>query len=76
MMMVLFNKAIDQGEVVLDDVKQGATCYIELIKGLSLIRSVTDMLSGMPNVENVDQILETQKRATAFIFENKLISKH
>ncbi|WP_037502027.1 TetR/AcrR family transcriptional regulator [Sphingobacterium deserti] len=76
MMTVLFTKAIDQGEVVLNDVKQDAACYIELIKGLSLIRSVTDVLSGMPNVEHVDEILDTQKRATAFIFENKLISKN
>ncbi|TDS17595.1 TetR/AcrR family transcriptional regulator [Sphingobacterium paludis] len=76
MMTVLFKKAMDQGEVALDDVQQDAACYIEVIKGLSLIRSVSDVLSGMPNAYNVDEILESQKRATAFIFENKLISKN
>jgi len=76
MMTVLFEKAVAAGEVTLDDVAENAACYIEIIKGLSLIRSVADVLSGMPNAYNVDEILDSQKRTTEFVFKNKIISKN
>lgn len=76
MMTTLFEKAVTAGEIDLDNAQQDATCYIEVIKGLSLIRSVADVLSGMPNAYNVDEILESQKCTTKFIFKNKLISNN
>ncbi|GHE32892.1 TetR/AcrR family transcriptional regulator [Sphingobacterium griseoflavum] len=76
MMTVLFEKAVGAGEVALDNAAEDATCFIEIIKGLSLIRSVADVLSGMPNAYNVDEILHSQKRTTEFIFKNKIISKN
>ncbi|MFD2966033.1 TetR/AcrR family transcriptional regulator [Sphingobacterium bambusae] len=76
MMTVLFEKAVAAGEVTLDNVAENAACYIEIIKGLSLIRSVADVLSGMPNAYNVDEILDSQKRTTEFVFKNKIISKN
>ncbi|WDF70404.1 TetR/AcrR family transcriptional regulator [Sphingobacterium oryzagri] len=76
MMTALFEKAVAAGEVDLENARQDATCYIEVIKGLSLIRSIADVLSGMPNAYNVDEILESQKCTTRFIFRNKLISNN
>ncbi len=76
MMTVLFEKAVAAGEVALDNIADNAACYIEIIKGLSLIRSVADVLSGMPNAYNVDEILDSQKRTTEFVFKNKIISKN
>ncbi|MFD1770298.1 TetR/AcrR family transcriptional regulator [Sphingobacterium suaedae] len=75
-MRELFQRAVDAREIVLDDVDEAATSYLEVIKGLSLIRSVADVLSGMPNAYNVDEILASQKRVTKFMFSNKLISKN
>lgn len=72
----LFKRAMDHGEIMLDDVEAHANCFVEIVIGLSLIRSIGDMLSGIPNSVNVDSILASQKLAARFIFSNKLISKN
>ncbi|SJN37712.1 hypothetical protein FM107_09475 [Sphingobacterium sp. JB170] len=72
----LFKRAVDHGEIILDEIEALANCFVEIVIGLSLIRSIGDMLSGIPNSVNVDSILASQKLATRFIFSNKLISKN
>ena len=68
----LLQRAAKQGEIVLTSIREAATSYTEIMEGLSLIRSVSDMISGVPNACNVDVILESQKKATEFIFNNKI----
>lgn len=68
----LFNKAIAYGELIIADVAQSAVSFVEIFRGLSLIKSVDDIVSGMPNADKVDEILASQKAAIDFIFSNKL----
>lgn len=72
MMKELFNRAVQYGEISVDSVEDAATSFMEIIGGLSLIRSVSDIISGMPNARNVEEILKSQKKATKFIFNNKI----
>ena len=69
---ILFQMAIDSGELYLDDIEQAAVSYVEIVCGLSLLRSVDDILSGIPNSDKVDDILRSQKVAVDFILSNKL----
>lgn len=68
----LLERATKHGEIEMHSIEEAATSYTEIMEGLSLIRSVSDMISGMPNARNVELILESQKKATAFIFSNKI----
>ena len=68
----LFTKAIAYGELIMADVEQSAVSFVEIFRGLSLIKSVDDIVSGMPNSNKVDEILASQKSAIDFIFSNKL----
>ncbi len=68
----LFTKAIAYGELIMADVEQSAVSFVEIFRGLSLIKSVDDIVSGMPNSNKVDEILASQKAAIDFIFSNKL----
>lgn len=72
LMKELFIRAAEQEEMRFDAVDDAATSYIEIIEGLSLIRSVSDMFLGMPNEGNIEEILKSQKKATKFIFKNKI----
>ncbi len=69
----LLERATKYGEIEINSINEAATSYTEIMEGLSLIRSVSDMISGMPNAYNVDVILESQKKATKFIFNNKIV---
>ncbi|TYR33300.1 TetR/AcrR family transcriptional regulator [Sphingobacterium phlebotomi] len=69
----LLERATKYGEIEVNSINEAATSYTEIMEGLSLIRSVSDMISGMPNAYNVDVILESQKKATKFIFNNKIV---
>ncbi|PRD56229.1 TetR/AcrR family transcriptional regulator [Sphingobacterium gobiense] len=68
----LLERAAKHGEIEINSIEESATSYTEIMEGLSLIRSVSDMISGMPDARNVDVILESQKKATKFIFNNKI----
>lgn len=72
MMKYLFDLAVKSGEIMLEDVEKASTIFLEIIRGLGLIRSVTDVLTGMPTPDKVDDILCSQKEAVKFIFANKL----
>ncbi|QBQ40886.1 TetR/AcrR family transcriptional regulator [Sphingobacterium psychroaquaticum] len=68
----LFTKAVEYGELQLANIQQAAASFCEIVRGLGLIRSITDIISGMPNPTKVDEILVSQKAAVSLIFSNKL----
>lgn len=70
-----FEKAIEQGDLELEDVEEACIAYQEITKGLSIMHNVQDVITGIPNSDNVDKILESQKRATKLIFETRIINK-
>ncbi len=71
----LISKAVAAGEVLVDDIDEMCTVYIEIVKGISIMHNVHDIITGIPNSENVDKILHSQKRATKLIFENRINTK-
>ena len=68
----LFTKAVAAGELLLEDIDQASISFVEIVRGLSLLRSVDDIISGIPNPDKVDDILQSQKVAVDFILSNKL----
>lgn len=72
---VLFQRAIDAKELQLSDLETAVNSFHEIIKSLSMFHRISDIMTGIPNVDNTDKILASQKRAARFILEGKLISK-
>lgn len=70
---VLFKKAIEAGELSMDDPKEAAQAFTEIIKGVSLLHTLTDVITGIPNEENIAIILASQIRAARLIFEGRII---
>lgn len=75
MLKGLFQKAVDEGELILEDVEMASSSYLEIIKGLGLIFTISDVMSGIPDPRKVDQILLSQKNATQLIFGQRLQRK-
>ncbi len=69
---LLVSKAVAGGEVLVEDLDEMCTTYIEIIKGIGIMHNVHDIITGIPNSENVDKILDSQKRATKLIFEKRI----
>ncbi|WP_312137536.1 TetR/AcrR family transcriptional regulator [Sphingobacterium sp.] len=69
---VLFEKAIAAGEVELENAQDAAAAYVELTKGVSILHTVSDIITGIPNEQNVELILASQIRATKLIFAGKI----
>lgn len=72
---LIFQKAVENKEIVLEDTKMAAVSFHEIFEGLSILHKVNDVILGIPNKDNVDLTLESQKRAILFILEGKLIRK-
>ncbi len=70
----LFKKAIDKGELLLNDIEGSACTLVEIQKGLGIVHSISDIITGIPNEGKVDKILESQKRAIKLIFEARIAS--
>ncbi|MVZ64433.1 TetR family transcriptional regulator [Sphingobacterium sp. DK4209] len=68
----LFKKAVDSGEVALENAADAAAAYVELTKGVSILHTVSDIITGIPNEQNVELILASQIRATKLIFAGKI----
>lgn len=71
---VLFKNAVELGVLKVNDLDESVKTYIEVNRALSLMFNVQDIISGIPNKENINKILDSQKRATRLIFENKVIT--
>lgn len=74
-LLVLFKNAAESGVIKLRDLEETVKSYIEVNRALSLMFNVQDIISGIPNKENIKKILKSQKRATRIIFEDKIITK-
>lgn len=70
-----FVKAIEKGELCLENVDEACLSYQEITKGLSIMHNVHDIITGIPNSDNVSKILDSQKRATKLIFERRINNK-
>ena len=70
----LLKRAIENGELTIENIDEFAVTYTEIQKGLGLLHKVTDVITGIPNESNVDKIIESQKRAAKLIFKSKLKS--
>lgn len=71
----LLNKAKKSHEIQLDDTYLASVVIRQVIQGLGALCRMSDIVTGIPDFDNVYKILESQKRAIRFIFEGKLISK-
>lgn len=72
---ILFQRAIETKELILTDLEMATNAFHEIIKGLSMFHRISDIITGIPNSDNTDKILVSQKRAARFILEGKLTSK-
>jgi TetR/AcrR family transcriptional repressor of mexJK operon len=59
---------------MMDDIESCACTIVEIQKGLGIIHTISDVITGIPNESNVDMILESQKRALKLIFEARIAS--
>lgn len=71
----LFHKAVDEGVLLLNDVDKAAETFVEIQKGLSIVHTVSDIITGIPSERNVDKIIDSQKRAINLIFGARILSK-
>ncbi|HMR20056.1 MAG TPA: TetR/AcrR family transcriptional regulator [Sphingobacterium sp.] len=69
------SKAVESGELLVQDIDETCSVYIEIVKAISIMHNVHDIITGIPNKENVDKILDSQKKATKLIFENRINRK-
>jgi len=74
LMKVLYQKSVDRGELMMDDIESCACTIVEIQKGLGIIHTISDVITGIPNESNVDMILESQKKALKLIFEARIAS--
>lgn len=74
-LLVLFKNAVKSGVLKVENIEEAARSYIEINRGLSLMFNLQDIITGIPNKENVEKILDSQKRAAKLIFADKLITK-
>jgi len=75
-LLEFFVMAVEHGDVRLNNVEEAVQCYIDVNKGLSLMINMQDIISGIPNKDNVKKIFESQQRATKLIFEDKIVTKN
>ncbi|MGO1595319.1 MAG: TetR/AcrR family transcriptional regulator [Sphingobacterium sp.] len=71
----LLRMAIDQEQLILDDVDKTAETFVEIQKGLGIVHTISDVITGIPNENNVDKIIDSQKRAIKLIFGARIASK-
>ncbi|ERJ59836.1 TetR/AcrR family transcriptional regulator [Sphingobacterium paucimobilis] len=69
----LFSKSVNFGDVRIKDVEEASIAFVEIMKSLGIMYNVQDIVSGIPNKENIRHILDSQKRAIRLIFEERII---
>ena len=70
----LLQKAVDDGTLKLDNIAESTLALRNIIKGLALNHTVGDIICGIPNIDNVDLILQNQLEAVKLIFEERLVT--
>jgi len=70
----LMNKAVLDGALKMENVEESTAVLRSVIKGLALNHTVRDIICGIPNVENINKILDSQKKAVKLIFEERIVT--
>lgn len=70
----LFSKAVQMGDVKIKDVDEASISFVEIMKSLGIMHNVQDIMSGIPNKDNVCHIIDSQKRAIRLIFEERIVT--
>lgn len=70
----LFSKAVKMGNVKIKDIDEASVSFVEIMKSLGIMHNVQDIMSGIPNKDNVCHIVESQKRAIRLIFEERIVT--
>ncbi|MBD1429945.1 MULTISPECIES: TetR/AcrR family transcriptional regulator [Sphingobacterium] len=73
-LQTLLNKAVDAGNLKMDNIEESSVVLRNIIKGLGLLHTVKDIMCGIPNLENVDHILDSQMKAVKLIFEERIVT--
>ena len=66
--------AKESGELQIGDAREDAEILSEIIKGIGVLHTMTEIFSGMMNKDKFDYALESQKKAIKFIFQGKIIT--
>lgn len=64
----IFKVGAEKGEINDEHLHQTAEIYVELMKSLSLMCNISDIISGIPNQDRFDEVLQKQKLATKLFF--------
>jgi TetR/AcrR family transcriptional regulator len=70
----LMNKAVSEGTLKMDNVDESTAVLRSVIKGLALNHTIRDIMCGIPNIENINKILDSQKKAVKLIFEERIVT--
>ncbi len=64
----IFKVGAESGELNGEHLYETAEIYVELMKSLSLMCNISDIISGIPNQDRFDEVLQKQKLATKLFF--------
>ncbi|WP_149915693.1 TetR/AcrR family transcriptional regulator [Sphingobacterium cavernae] len=70
----LMNKAVLDGSLKMENVDESTSILRSVIKGLALNHTVRDIICGIPNIDNINKILDSQKKAVKLIFEERIVT--
>ena len=70
----LLQQAVEKGTLKLNNIDQSVLVLRNIIKGIVINHTMGDVICGLPNVENIDKILEDQMEAMKLIFEERLVT--
>lgn len=70
----LMNKAVLDGSLKMENVEESTAILRSVIKGLALNHTVRDIICGIPNIDNINKILDSQKKAVKLIFEERIVT--
>lgn len=71
-----FTMACEQGDVHVNNIDETVLAFFEVTKAIGVMYNVQDMITGIPNIDNVAKILESQKRITKLMFEDKIVTNN
>ena len=70
----LLQTAVDRKELKLSDTRKAAETFVEIQKGLGIVHTISDIITGIPCESNMDKIIDSQQRAIELIFEARIAS--
>jgi len=73
---VLFSKSVDIGDVRIKDIDEASVAFVEIMKSLGIMHNVQDIVSGIPNKDNICHIVDSQRRAIRLIFEERIVANN